>query len=339
MNLSFNDNKVLVTGADGFIGSHLCEALVKLGAKTKGLVFYNSFNKIGWLADLPENIRKDIEIIPGDIRDQNIVNEITNNVDIIFHLAALISIPYSYAAPISFLNTNTFGTLNILEGAKLNNCRRVISTSTSEVYGTALKVPINEDHRLQAQSPYSASKIAADHLLESFVRTYDIKAVTLRPFNTFGPRQSEKAVIASMIRQVIDEDVKEIKVGNLSTKRDFNYVDDTVKAFIMLAKAEEKAVDFGTAYNAGSGQTIKIEEVLEKIVALAGCKKKIVVEENRFRPKNSEVENLVACSKRFKKISNWEFDYSIDKGLEKTVDWWLRRKKKGKSGALINYSI
>ena len=211
MDFNFNNHKVLVTGADGFIGSHLCEKLVRSGAKLKALTLYNSYNKIVWLEDLPKDIQRNIEIVPGDIRDAYLVNKITLDIDMIFHLAALISIPYSYTAPSSYLQTNTLGMLNVLEAVKRNGCQRLVSTSTSEVYGSALKVPIQEDHRIQAQSPYAASKISADHLLDSFVRSFELPAVILRPFNTFGPRQSEKAIISSVIRQAIDEETNTIK--------------------------------------------------------------------------------------------------------------------------------
>ena len=278
MDFNFNNHKVLVTGADGFIGSHLCEKLVRSGAKLKALTLYNSYNKIGWLEDLPKDIQRNIEIVPGDIRDAYLVNKITLDIDMIFHLAALISIPYSYTAPSSYLQTNTLGMLNVLEAVKRNGCQRLVSTSTSEVYGTALKVPIQEDHRIQAQSPYAASKISADHLLDSFVRSFELPAVILRPFNTFGPRQSEKAIISSVIRQAIDEETNTIKVGNIKTKRDFNFVDDTVMAFIMLANADEKLIEFGSAYNAGSGIAVSIETVLKEIISITNCSKEIIAE-------------------------------------------------------------
>ena len=238
------NKKVLVTGADGFIGSHLCEALVRKGYKVKALVAYNSFNNIGWLEDIDTSLQYDIEIIAGDIRDCDFVQTLTRNIDIIFHLAALISIPFSYVSPRSYIDTNVTGTLNILQGGRNNNCEKIISTSTSEVYGSARTIPISESHILQAQSPYSASKIAADHLLESFVNTYSIPGIILRPFNTYGPRQSERAVIPSIIRQIIDNSCTEIKIGDLSPKRDFNYIDDTVEAFICLAETNGNLINF-----------------------------------------------------------------------------------------------
>ena len=339
MKLIFKNTKVLVTGAEGFIGSHLCEALVKSGASVKALVLYNTFNKIGWLQDLPSQVKQCIEIIPGDIRDPDLVLNITKGVDIVFHLAALISIPYSYQTPRSYLSTNTFGMLNVLEAVKRNSINRLISTSTSEVYGSAIITPINEEHKIQAQSPYAASKISADHLLDSFVRSYDMPAVILRPFNTYGPRQSEKAVISSIIRQAVDDNINKIKLGNLATKRDFNYVDDTVKAFIMLSKADKDHIEFGNAYNAGSGQAVSIESVLKKIMNITNCNKEIISEKERFRPEKSEVEHLIACSSRLTKLVNWVPDNSLDEGLKKTVEWWVYRKEQNKIRIENNYSI
>ena len=241
---------VLVTGADGFIGSHLCEELVKQGFHVKVLVAYNSFNSIGWLNDLSKRKLKSIEIIFGDIRDADLINKISRKINIIFHLAALIAIPYSYRAPRSYIETNVLGTLNILQACMNNSIYKLISTSTSEVYGTAKYTPIDEKHILQAQSPYAASKIAADHLIESYYKTYKVPAVILRPFNTYGPRQSERAVIPTVIRQIIDPNCKKIKIGDTSPIRDFNFVKDTANAFIKLASANN--VEYGNAYNAGS---------------------------------------------------------------------------------------
>ena len=231
------------------------------------------------------------------MRDQELIKKITSNVELIFHLAALISIPYSYNAPRSYVNTNILGTLNILEAARLGPCKRIIATSTSEVYGTAQKIPIDEEHKLQAQSPYAASKISADFLLESFVKSFNLPAVILRPFNTYGPRQSERAVISSIIRQVLDNNVKAIKVGNLEAKRDFNYVKDTVDAFISLAEASHKKIVFGNAYNTGTGQAISINQTLKKIIKITGTNKKVVQEKKRFRPTKSDfVGSIGTCT-------------------------------------------
>ncbi len=330
---------ILVTGAEGFIGSHLCERLLKTGAKVKALILYNSFNKEGWLEDIQKNTRSKMEVIAGDIRDQEFIINITKDIDIIFHLASLISIPYSYSAPRSYLNTNTLGTINILEAARRSKCERVIATSTSEVYGTAIKTPIDENHPIQAQSPYAASKIAADLFLESYVRSFNVPAVILRPFNTYGPRQSERAVIPSIIRQVLDDRIKNIKIGSLDTKRDFNYVIDTVEAFISLAKANRKKIEFGGVYNAGNGKAISIENVLKKIVELTGTNKKIIIDKKRIRPKNSEVHNLIASSIKLNKLTNWNPTFTLEEGLQNTIDWWKKRKHKDKIRSSKNYAI
>ena len=332
-------SKILITGAEGFIGSHLCETLVKKGAKVKALVLYNSFNKEGWLEEIPKDIRNNIEVIFGDVRDKEFLTNIAKGVDLIFHLAALISIPYSYYAPRSYLNTNTVGTLNILEAARGANCRKVVATSTSEVYGTAIKTPIDEMHKIQAQSPYSASKISADLFLESYVRSFNLPAVILRPFNTYGPRQSERAVISTIIRQILDDNIKSIKIGSLETKRDFNHVQDTVSAFISLAETNNKKIDFGGVYNAGSGRAISIERVLKKIIKLTGSSKKIIQDKKRIRPKNSEVHNLIASSKKLNRLNNWKPLFTLEEGLQNTINWWNERKKKNKIRSNTNYAI
>tara|TARA_X000000950_G_C13915618_1_gene660856 strand:+ start:10 stop:1023 length:1014 start_codon:yes stop_codon:yes gene_type:complete len=337
--LKIKNNKVFVTGADGFIGSHLCEALVNKGAKVKAFVLYNSFNKLGWLEDLPKEILKNIEVISGDIRDQDLLFKVVRGTDTIFHLASLISIPYSYVASRSYLITNTLGTLNILEAAKLYGCQKIITTSTSEIYGTAIKPPIDEEHKIQAQSPYSASKISADLFVESYVKSFNLPAVIMRPFNTFGPRQSERAVIPSIIRQVLDDKINLVKVGNLDTKRDFNYVDDTVSAFMSLAEAKSKDVSFGTPYNAGTGKSVSIYQVLKKIIKITGSNKKIKKEQKRVRPKNSEVFNLIACSKKLNRLTDWSPEYSLEQGLEKTIDWWKKRKEADKIRISNDYAI
>ena len=293
------NKNVLITGAEGFIGSHLCEVLVKTGANVKALVLYNSYSDIGWLNDLNKKSLDSIEIIFGDIRDQNLMIDITKRIDTIFHLAALIAIPYSYKAPKSYIDTNVLGTLNVLQASNINSVKRLISTSTSEVYGSAIYTPIDEDHKLQAQSPYSASKIAADHLLESFVKSFNTPAVILRPFNTYGPRQSERAVIPTIIRQVLDNNCKVIKTGDLSPKRDFNYVLDTVDAFIKLAELSSNDIVFGSSYNAGSGKAISIEKTLQLIKKITNSDKKVIQDKNRLRPKKSEVNHLIAISNFF----------------------------------------
>ena len=330
---------ILVTGADGFIGSHLCEKLVHNGAKVKALVAYNSFNKSGWLDDLPIDIQKEIEIVSGDIRDSDFVESISKDANLIFHLAALISIPYSYQAPRSYVDTNVIGTLNILQSARKYECQRIISTSTSEVYGSAQKIPIDETHILQAQSPYAASKIAADHILESFVKSFEVPAIILRPFNTYGPRQSERAVISSIIRQVLDDNCASIKVGDLSTKRDFNYIDDTVNAFIKLGSVDSKSIEYGTAYNSGSGKAVTIKETLEKIIKLSNTKKEIEQEAIRFRPKNSEVNHLIASSTKLCKLTGWKPEVDLTEGLKRTIAWWDERNNKNKLRNFSDYVV
>ena len=327
MDLNYSKTNILVTGADGFIGSHLCEALVHLGGNVTALVYYNSYNKIGWLDDLPQKVKENINIIPGDIQDAEFILKITKNIDVIFHLAALISIPYSYSAPRSYLNTNTLGMLNILEASKQNQISRLIATSTSEVYGSALSPRIDEEHKIQAQSPYSASKVAADFLLESYVRSFSIPAVILRPFNTYGPRQSEKAVIASIIRQVVDDSFAEIRVGNIFTKRDFNYVNDTVRAFNLLGKADEKKIIYGSVYNSGTGVSVTIDTIIKKIIDISNSNKKVVIENDRFRPKKSEVNHLIASSEKLKNLTGWKAEINLDTGLRYVIEWWMDRKK------------
>ena len=337
--VNMKNKNILVTGADGFIGSHLCEKLVEEGFNVKALVAYNSFNNIGWLNDLDKSKLKDIKIVSGDIRDADFIYNLTAKIDIIFHLAALIAIPYSYDAPRSYIETNVIGTLNILQGARLNSCSKIICTSTSEVYGTARYEPIDETHILQAQSPYSASKISADHLVESFVKSFSLPAVILRPFNTYGPRQSERAVIPSIIRQIIDPSCKNIKIGDITPKRDFNFVDDTVNAFIKIAEVKNNLIDFGTAYNAGTGKAISIKETLNLLNKISKNNKPIQIDKKRFRPKNSEVKNLIACSNKLFNISNWNPEITLNIGLQITFDWWKQQLDSKKIRFNSNYSI
>ena len=330
---------ILVTGADGFIGSHLTDLLLSKGYKVTALSMYNSFNNIGWLEDIKNTKSKNLNILSGDIRDYNFCEKITEKVDTVFHLAALIAIPYSYIAPRSYIDTNVIGTLNILQGAKLNDCSKIISTSTSEVYGSAQYEPIDEKHVLQAQSPYSASKIAADHIIESFVKSYSLPAIILRPFNTYGPRQSERAVIPSIIRQIIDPSCKIIKIGDTTPKRDFNYVGDTVNAFIHLADSNNNKIEFGTAYNAGTGKAISIQETINLLNKISKNNKPIKKDKNRFRPKKSEVKNLIACSKKLSSVTNWQPKTSLDKGLKITLNWWKKQLKNKNIRYRSDYSI
>ncbi len=314
--MKLNSEKfVLVTGADGFIGSHLVEMLVLRGYKVKALSQYNSFNNWGWLEDI--NCQDKIEVITGDIRDPNFCKYITKNIDIIFHLAALIAIPYSYIAPDSYVDTNIKGTLNICQAAKENGNIRVIHTSTSEVYGTAKYVPIDEKHPLQAQSPYSASKIAADAMAMSFYNSFELPVTIARPFNTYGPRQSARAVIPTIITQ-ISNGVKDIKLGDLSPTRDFNYVEDTCKGFIAIA---EEDATIGETINIGSNYEISIEDTLKIIKDLMQSDVKFITDEQRIRPEKSEVFRLWCDNTKLEKLTGHRPQFDIKQGLQKTIEW------------------
>ncbi len=310
---------VLVTGAGGFIGSHLTEKLVDLGAKVKAFVRYNSRNDWGLIDILPSRVKEKIEVIMGDLRDSETIGSVMKDVDIVFHLGALIAIPYSYIHPREVVETNIMGTLNILNAAKEYRPERIIHTSTSEVYGTAQYVPIDEKHPLRGQSPYSASKIGADKLVESFHRSYDLPITTLRPFNTYGPRQSARAVIPTIITQVLAQ--KEILLGSLEPKRDFSYADDIVDGFIKAAESERS---IGEVINIGSGSEISINDLTNKIISLIGKKVNIVSDPKRVRPPKSEVERLIADNSKAKELLSWEPKVSLDEGLRKTIDWFSK---------------
>jgi NAD dependent epimerase/dehydratase len=309
--------KILVTGADGFIGSHLVETLITSGKQVKALAQYNSFNNWGWLETLPN--LNEIEVVCGDIRDPHFCKSITKDIDIIFHLAALIAIPYSYVAPDSYLDTNAKGTLNICQAALENNCERVIHTSTSEVYGTAQYVPIDEKHPLQPQSPYSASKIAADMMAMSFHNAFELPITTARPFNTYGPRQSARAVIPTIITQIASGQ-KEIKLGDVSPTRDFNYVTDTCCGFIKLAKSDKT---IGKTINIGSNFEISVKDTLMLIKELMNSDVAFIIDEQRIRPKNSEVQRLWCDNTKINQLTGFKPKYSIREGLEKTIDWFI----------------
>jgi len=321
--LSYQGVKILVTGADGFIGSHLTEALVNRAAKVTALCFYNSFDKHGWIDDLPEATRAKMTIRRGDIRDSAFVRRIARGQDMIFHLAALIAIPYSYVAAQSYVETNVLGTLNLLEAARESGVSRIVHTSTSEVYGTALTLPITETHPLQGQSPYSASKIGADMMAEAFARSFDLPVAILRPFNTYGPRQSERAVIPTVIRQALDPSCATIRIGDTSTVRDFTFVDDTVAAFLAVGLAPE--VEFGGAYNAGSGKAVSVAEMIDLAITLTSCDKPLEHEADRMRPGNSEVRALLADSTRLTSAVGWEPGVDLCDGLTRTIAWWRDR--------------
>lgn len=307
--------RALVTGADGFIGSHLTEMLVAEGYQVKALSQYNSFNNWGWLEEV--NCKADIEILTGDVRDPHYCKHITKDVDIIFHLAALIAIPYSYVAPDSYVDTNVNGTLNICQAAKENNVARVIHTSTSEVYGTAQYVPIDEKHPLQPQSPYSATKIAADAMAMSFYNAFDLQVTIARPFNTYGPRQSARAVIPTIITQIATGH-KEISLGDVTPTRDFNYVEDTCRGFIALA---ENDTTIGDVYNIGSNTEISIGDTFNLIKKLMSSDVNLITAEQRLRPKNSEVFRLWCDNSKLEKLTDLKSQVNIREGLQKTIDW------------------
>jgi len=317
----------LITGADGFVGSHLTEMLVSKGYKVKALSQYNSFNNWGWLEDV--DCKNQIEILTGDIRDPHYCKHITQGVDLIFHLAALIAIPYSYVAPDSYVDTNIKGTLNICQAAKENGNIRLIHTSTSEVYGTAQYVPIDEGHPMQAQSPYSATKIAADAMAMSFYNTFDLPVTIARPFNTYGPRQSARAVIPTIITQIANGE-KEIKLGDVTPTRDFNYVDDTCRGFIALAGCDES---IGQTVNIGSNSEISIGDTLNTIKELMNSDVQFVIDKERLRPSKSEVFRLLCDNTKIKKLTGFESKVDIRQGLQQTIDWITQPKnlKKYKS--------
>lgn len=307
--------KVLVTGAEGFIGSHLTEALVEKGYKVKAFVRYNFKNDWGWLER--SKYLKDIEIYTGDIRDYDSVYDAMKDVDVVFHLAALIGIPYSYISPLAYIKTNTEGTYNVLEAARKLNIQRVIHTSTSEVYGTAQYVPIDEKHPYNPQSPYAASKAAADHLALSYYRSFDLPVTIIRPFNTFGPRQSARAIIPTIISQIL-AGKKQIKLGNLSPTRDLTYVKDTVNGF-MTVGLHEKTV--GDVYNLGTGREVSIGDLAKKIMDLIGTKVEIITDEKRIRPEKSEVERLLSNPEKAMKLTGWKPQYTLEEGLIETINW------------------
>ena len=310
--------KILVTGADGFIGSHLTEILSAKGYEVKALSQYNSFNNWGWLEQV--NCKNDIEILSGDIRDSNYCKTITKDVEIIFHLAALIAIPFSYVAPDSYIETNIRGTLNICQAAKENGVSRLIHTSTSEVYGTAQYVPIDEKHPLQPQSPYSATKIAADAMAMSFYNSFDLPVTIVRPFNTYGPRQSARAVIPTIITQIASGK-KQIKLGDQSPTRDFNYVEDCCRGFVELAESKKT---IGETINIGSNTEISIGDTFNLIKELMSSDVTLIDDEQRKRPKKSEVFRLWCDNQKINKLVGYKPQVNIKDGLKKTIDWIIK---------------
>ncbi|ADD01785.1 NAD-dependent epimerase/dehydratase [Thermoanaerobacter italicus Ab9] len=313
--MKIEGKKVLVTGAGGFIGSHLVERLIERGAEVRAFVRYNSKNNWGWLETSP--YKDEIEIYTGDIRDYDSVKDSMKGIEIVFHLAALIGIPYSYISPLAYIKTNVEGTYNVLQSARELGVERVIHTSTSEVYGTAKYVPIDESHPLQPQSPYSATKISADNIALSFYNAFNLPVTIVRPFNTYGPRQSARAVIPTIITQIMSGK-KQIKLGNLRPTRDMNYVIDTVNGFIKIAECDEL---LGEITNIGSGKEISIGDLARLISQLMGVKIEIEQEEQRFRPEKSEVERLLCDNTKMKKFTDWEPQYTLEEGLIQTINW------------------
>jgi len=319
-------NRILVTGADGFIGSHLVEQLIKQGEKVKAFVYYNSFNTWGWLDTFPKDILDEIEIFSGDIRDPNGVRAAMKEVDEVFHLAALIAIPFSYHSPDSYVDTNIKGTLNVLQAARDMGTKRVLVTSTSEVYGTAQYVPIDELHPFQGQSPYSATKIGADRLAESFYRSFEMPITIVRPFNTYGPRQSARAVIPTVITQLLSG-MTEIKLGALTPTRDFNYVKDTAQGFIDIARSDRT---IGQEINIATQHEISIGKLAQELIDQINPKAKIICDEQRLRPENSEINRLLGSNKKIRELTGWEPKYSFKEGLAETIAFLkdnLRRYK------------
>ncbi len=309
--------KVLVTGSDGFIGSHLTEELVKKGYEVKAFVYYNSFSNWGWLDTLPENIMKNVEIFQGDIRDHNGVEEAMKGVDAVFHLAALIAIPFSYHSPDTYVDTNIKGTLNVLQASRKFGIKRVLITSTSEVYGTAQYAPIDEKHPFQGQSPYSATKIGADRLAESFYRSFQLPVTIVRPFNTYGPRQSARAVIPTIIMQLLAGKT-EIKLGSLTPTRDFNYVKDTVHGFISIFESDQT---IGEEINIATQKEISIGHLAQELIRQINPNAQIVCDEERLRPEKSEVNRLLGCNKKILRLTVWKPQYSLEEGLRNTIEF------------------
>lgn len=316
--MELKNKKVLVTGADGFIGSHLVEALLERGCDVRAFVFYNSFNSWGWLDTLPSVKLKALDVFAGDIRDPNGVAEAMQGCDVVFHLAALIAIPFSYHSPDSYVDTNIKGTLNVLQAARRLGTERVLVTSTSEVYGTAQYAPIDEKHPFQGQSPYSATKIGADRLAESFSRSFDMPVVIVRPFNTYGPRQSARAVIPTVITQLLSGQT-ELRLGSLTPTRDFNYVKDTAQGFIELAESD---ATIGQEINIATGVEHTIGEVAKVLISELNPDAKIVTDEQRLRPDASEVFRLMGDNTKITTLTAWRPSYDLKAGLRDTIDWF-----------------
>ncbi|MBI3956520.1 MAG: SDR family NAD(P)-dependent oxidoreductase [Candidatus Kerfeldbacteria bacterium] len=316
--MELQSKRILVTGADGFIGSHLVEALVKEGAKVRAFVYYNSFNSWGWLETLPKEVLGKLDVVAGDIRDPFFVRTAVEGSDAVFHLAALIAIPYSYHTPESYVETNIRGTLNILEAARIAGAKRVFVTSTSEVYGTARYVPIDEAHPYQGQSPYAATKIGADRLAESFYRSFQLPVTIVRPFNTFGPRQSARAILPTIITQLLSG-AATIKLGSLHPTRDFVYVKDTVEGFLAIARSEKT---IGEEINIASGAEITIGDLAKQVIEKINPKARVKTDEMRKCPEASEVERLLGSNEKLKHLTDWQQQFSLNDALDETIVWF-----------------
>jgi NAD dependent epimerase/dehydratase len=314
--------RILITGADGFIGSHLTELLVNYGYNVRAFVYYNSFNSNGWLDTLSKDIKNKIEFFSGDIRDPNGVREAMNKIDIVFHLAALIAIPFSYHSPDSYIDTNVKGTLNIIQAARDSNVKRVIVTSTSEVYGTAQFIPITELHPKQPQSPYSASKIGADAIADSFYRSFELPITIVRPFNTFGPRQSARAVIPTIISQLLNG-AKEIKLGDITPTRDLLYVKDTVNGFLKIAQCDKL---IGHEVNIATQSEISVGDLAQQLINRINPSAKIISDSLRIRPEKSEVFRLFGSNEKLKSYTDWNQTFTLEQGLNETIDWFSKKE-------------
>ncbi len=315
--MQLENKKVLVTGAEGFIGSHLTEMLVEAGAEVTALVQYNSFNNWGWLETFDKQVMNEIKVYTGDIREYDNISKVVAGKDAVFHLAALIAIPYSYQSPAAYVRTNVEGTLNVMEACRFHGVQKVVHTSTSEVYGTAKYVPIDEEHPLQGQSPYSASKIGADKIAESYYRAFNVPVATIRPFNTYGPRQSARAVIPTIISQALSG-AETLKLGAVTPKRDLTYVKDTAKGFIRMAEADNS---IGETINVGSNFEISIGELAALILKITGREMPIECQEDRLRPEKSEVNRLWCDNHKAAETIGWSPTYTLEQGLAETVEW------------------
>lgn len=317
--MDWASKRVLITGACGFIGSHLTERLVELGADVHAMVYYNSFNNWGWLEALPKTTLRNVRVHAGDVRSFQSVCSAISNADIVFHLAALIAIPYSYLSPESYVSTNVNGTLNVLQAARDAKVERILVTSTSEVYGSARYVPIDEKHPLQGQSPYSATKIAADKMSEAFYKSFDLPVTIVRPFNTYGPRQSARAIIPTIITQLLEGN-ETIRLGALSPTRDFNYVSDTAEGFVKIA---ENGKTIGEEVNIATQREISIGDLAQRLIEALNQDAVIESEEERLRPDKSEVTRLLGSSEKIRRLTDWRPAFTLEEGLSRTIDWFM----------------